>query len=90
VFIGRDEQRVAEVRAAVASYYGMPVEQMPISYLVDDTGYWLIVDTTGFPYAGGLPTQSGYTSPERDWSIRSDFLYMIDATGDSIWNLIPF
>lgn len=90
VFIGTDEQRVAEVRAAVASYYGMPVEQMPISYLVDDTGYWLIVDTTGFPYAGGLPTQSGYTSPERDWSIRSDFLYMIDATGDSIWNLIPF
>ncbi len=80
VFVGTTQEQMAQVEAAIASYYGLPDGQLTASYLVDETGYWLVVDTTGFPYAGGIPAQSGY-SADGGWSMGSDYLYAIDATG---------
>jgi hypothetical protein len=83
VFVGTTEQQMAQVENAIASYYGLAPGELTAAHLVDEAGYWLVVDTTGFPYAGGIPAQSGYTSADGDWSIRSDYLYAIDATGDA-------
>lgn len=80
VFVGTTQEQMEQVEAAIASYYGLPDGQLTASYLVDETGYWLVVDTTGFPYAGGIPAQSGY-SADGGWSMGSDYLYAIDATG---------
>lgn len=77
------------VEEAIASYYGLPAEQLTASYLVDDMGYWLVIDTTGFPYAGGIPAQSG-RSTDGGWSMNSDYLYAIDATGDVSVDLFRF
>ena len=82
VFVGTTEQQMAQVEVAIASYYGLPEEQLTACYLVDDSGYWLVIDTTGFPYAGGIPAQSGYSSADNGWSIMSKYLYAIDATGE--------
>lgn len=89
VFVGTMEQQMEQVEAAIASYYGLPEGQLTASYLVDDLGYWLVVDTTGFPYAGGIPAQSG-RSVDGDWSMNSNYLYAIDATGDASVGLFNF
>ncbi len=90
VFVGTTEQQMAQVENAIASYYGLAPGELTAAHLVDEAGYWLVVDTTGFPYAGGIPAQSGYTSADGDWSIRSDYLYAIDATGDASTGLFGF
>jgi hypothetical protein len=89
VFVGTTEQQMERVEEAIASYYGLPAEQLTASYLVDDMGYWLVIDTTGFPYAGGIPAQSG-RSTDGGWSMNSDYLYAIDATGDVSVDLFRF
>ena len=80
VFVGTTEQQMDQAEEAIASYYGLP--RLNVAYLIDDMGYWLVVDTTGFPYAGGIPAKSGLTA-DGDWSMDSSFLYSIDATGET-------
>jgi hypothetical protein len=50
----------------------------------------MVVDTTGFPFAGGLPAQSEPTSADGQWTVMSTYLITIDATGrtyTSVFNL---
>lgn len=81
VFVGTTAAHMSQVRDALASYYGLDPASFKVSYLKDDLGYWLVVDTTGFPYAGGIPAQSKPTSSSGEWCIQSSYLYPIDATG---------
>jgi hypothetical protein len=55
VYIGDNGTNLTNVQLAISSHYGTDV---PVYFLKGPTGYWLVVDTTGFPYAGGLPTQA--------------------------------
>jgi len=78
------------VQDAVSSYYWT---ELPIHFLSDEMGYWMVLDTNGFPYAGGLPalsspTNGGFTS----WTFdSSDWLITIDVTGRTTgWNFLPF
>jgi len=91
VFVGTTAEEMDQVADALASFYGLGPGELRVSYLKDDIGYWLVVDTTGFPYAGGLPAQSEPTSADGGWSIVSTFLYPIDATGEvGGWDLFRF
>jgi hypothetical protein len=83
--VAENESDLAQVEAAVNSYYWTDSSSLRINYLVDDFGYWMVIDTTGEPYAGGLPALSRYASPgpwPGTWTFSdSDFLITIDATG---------
>lgn len=81
VFVGTTSQDISDVRCSIASYYGLGPNELNVAYMEDDMGYWLVIDTTGFPYAGGIPAQSVPTSASGDWTIKSDYIYPIDATG---------
>jgi len=52
-----------------------------MTYLTDDSGYWLVIDTTGFPYAGGLPAKAAPTSSDGEWTVLSSYLVNVDVTG---------
>jgi len=81
VFVASNLTGLGQVKAALASYYGVDPSTYRMCYLTDEYGYWLVVDTTGFPYAGGLPAQSAPTSSAGDWTVLSSYIYTIDATG---------
>jgi hypothetical protein len=80
VFVG-PVSGMANVTRSVRSHYGAEVS---VLFLSDPTGLWMVVDTVGMPYGGGLPA---LTAPAIDWSTgqwgptRGDFLYALDATG---------
>lgn len=81
VYIGGNETNLTNVQKAISSHYGTDV---PIYFLKDPTGYWMVIDTTGFPYAGGLPTLSGpvLNDPSHSWSFDSSrWLIEIDTRG---------
>lgn len=81
VFVASDASELVEVKAAMASYYGIEVSQYKMAYLQDDNGYWLVIDPTGYPYAGGIPAKSSPTSVGGNWTVLSSYLYTVDATG---------
>ena len=91
VFMGSDPGVVANVSKAMSSHYGT---QVPVYFLNDTTGYWMVIDPTGFPYAGGLPTLSGpvLNDPAHSWSFESStWLDTVDATGSTQGSgLLPF
>jgi len=81
VYIGDNGTNLTNVQRAISSHYGTDV---PVYFLKGPTGYWLVVDTTGFPYAGGLPTLSGpvVNDPSHSWSFDSSrWLIEIDTRG---------
>ena len=81
VYIGDNGTNMTNVQRAISSHYGTYV---PIYFLKGPTGYWLAVDTTGYPYAGGLPTLSGpvVNDPSHSWSFDSSrWLIEIDTRG---------
>jgi transglutaminase-like putative cysteine protease len=83
VFVGSNASVEADVGRAISSHYGT---QVPVYFLNDTTGYWMVVDPTGFPYAGGLPTLSGpvLNDPAHTWSFQSStWLCVVDATGST-------
>lgn len=82
VFVGSTAQDMERVERALASFYGLGPGELDTTYLRDDIGYWLVIDTTGFPYAGGLPAQSHPTAAD-GWTVASTYLYPVDATGES-------
>jgi hypothetical protein len=84
VFVAKNESGLAQAEASVNSYYWTMSGSLRINYLIDDLGYWMVIDTTGEPYVGGLPALSRYASPgpwPGAWTFSdSDFLITIDAT----------
>jgi hypothetical protein len=86
-FVAQNQSGLAAVEASVNSYYWTPSGSLRINYLIDDLGYWMVIDTTGEPYVGGLPALCSYASPSPwpgTWTFSdSDFLITIDATGTS-------
>jgi hypothetical protein len=91
VFVGSNASVEANVSKAISSHYGT---QVPVYYLNDTTGYWMVVDPTGFPYAGGLPTLSGpvLNDSAHAWSFQSStWLSVVDATGSTQGSgILPF
>jgi hypothetical protein len=90
VYIGSTRADLMNAERSIASYYGLEASEFQLTYLEDDDGYWMVVDTTGFPYAGGLPANSEPTSASGSWTVLSDYLIYIDATGetsDSVFHL---
>ncbi len=91
VFVGSDESVLANVTTAISSHYQTSV---PVYFVNDTTGYWMVIDSTGFPYAGGLPTLSGPVlyDPTYSWSFESStWLSQVDATGSTGGiSLLPF
>jgi hypothetical protein len=90
VYIGSTRADLMNAERSIASYYGLDASEFQLTYLEDDDGYWMVVDTTGFPYAGGLPANSEPTSASGSWTVLSDYLIQIDATGqtsDSVFHL---
>lgn len=91
VFVGTNASVEADIGEAISSHYGT---QVPVYYLNDTTGYWMVVDPTGFPYAGGLPTLSGpvLNDSSHSWSFQSStWLSVVDATGSTQGsNFLPF
>jgi ABC-type phosphate/phosphonate transport system substrate-binding protein len=63
---------------AISSHYGT---LMPVHYLLDDAGYWMTMDTVGFPYAGGLTASSApVVDGDVDWTFEgTDILIKVDA-----------
>lgn len=83
VFVGTTPEDLAEVKGAMASFYGMDPSEYRMAYLQDDLGYWLVIDTTGFQYAGGIPAISAPTTASGEWSVKSPYLCPVDAVAPS-------
>lgn len=81
VFIGDEYTDLTAIRMAISSHYGTLV---PVHYLVDDAGYWMTMDTVGFPYAGGLTASSApVVNGDVDWTFEgTDILIKVDAVPD--------
>lgn len=77
VYVGNDAAAVFAIDGAVESHYGT---SLTAYFLHDGLGYWMIIDTTGFPYAGGLPTTAGpVVDGTSAWSFETtDYLIAID------------
>lgn len=82
VLVATNATGFAEIEAALASYYGIPLSEFNVTYLQDQHGYWLVVDTVGFFYAGGLPALSEPTPT--GWTPESSYIYTIDCTGRTV------
>jgi transglutaminase-like putative cysteine protease len=91
VYVGSSSRDLGNITKAISSHYQT---QVPVYFLNDSTGYWMVVDPTGFPYAGGLPTLSGPVlyNTEHTWSFESStWLSQVDATGSTEdINIFPF
>lgn len=80
VFVG-PASGMSNITKSVRSHYGAAVS---VLFLSDPTGLWMVVDTVGMPYGGGLPA---LTAPANVWSsgewgpTQGDFLFALDATG---------
>jgi len=86
VFVGGNGTDLEQLEGAIDSFYWTPPGTLRINYLIDDAGYWMVVDTVGIAYAGGLPAESRYaTLPDGgSWTFtRSDYLITVDATGQT-------
>jgi transglutaminase-like putative cysteine protease len=81
VFVASNYSELMKVKQALASYYGIDNASFNIAYLTDGYGYWLVIDTTGFPYVGGIPAKSEPTGTNGNWTVLSSFIHCIDATG---------
>jgi hypothetical protein len=81
VFIGDSFTDLTAIKMAVSSHYGTSV---PVHYLQDGSGYWMTMDTVGFPYAGGLTANSApVIDGPVDWTFEgTDILIKVDATID--------
>ncbi|MEM0448340.1 MAG: transglutaminase domain-containing protein [Methanomassiliicoccales archaeon] len=87
VFVGRNASEVERIEDAIESFYYLPKDALRINYLIDEFGYWMVIDTVGYAYAGGLPAESRYAISESGgtWTFQSsDYLITVDATGASV------
>ncbi|MDW5562995.1 MAG: transglutaminase family protein [Methanomassiliicoccus sp.] len=84
VYIGSTAGDLLKAKQSLASFYGLETSEYRMTYLTDASGYWLVIDTTGFPYAGGLPAKSEPTTADGNWTMLSSYLVSIDVTGKTI------
>jgi len=90
VFVSNDLARMDEIQEVIESIY---CTDLPICYLEDDMGYWLVTDTTGYFYTGGMPARALPVEGGTDeWTFEStSSLITVDAVGPSSgWDLWPF
>lgn len=83
VYVG-NASAIGDVIDAIQAYYGNPV---PVHYLVDHFGYWLVIDTNGLPYVGGFPAASSPAggSGGEHWNFdEGDWIRLIDVTGRTV------
>jgi transglutaminase-like putative cysteine protease len=82
VYIGNTSIEVENITSAIKKYYSGDFQ---FHYLKDELGYWLIADTLGSFYLGGLPVNSaptGYSSEEWQWDFTdTSILIKVDVTG---------
>ncbi len=81
VFVAETITELNNVRKAINSFYGLE-GGLNLCWLEDEFGYWLVVDTVGFPYAGGLPTKASPCDLPgiEGWTLDSStYLRMIDV-----------
>ena len=91
VYVAPNATSFAEVRAAIASYYGLSGPTLHLAYFVDPYGYWLVIDPDGVPYCGGIPAQSTPLQSNEDlFQIQSSYLEEIDITGQPAKGLFDF
>jgi transglutaminase-like putative cysteine protease len=85
VFVGSTSIEAEAASQAIRSYYGSQGDELHVCYLVDDLGYWMVIDTTGSPYAGGLPALAApfHSANPESWTFEdSNYLVTIDVTGE--------
>ncbi|MGB9882401.1 MAG: transglutaminase-like domain-containing protein [Methanomassiliicoccales archaeon] len=81
VFIASDGYQLPRIQQSLRTFYGTNVTMHVLS---DDLGHWLVIDTTGSMYAGGLPANASPTSSTSfsNWTFAfTDWLIQIDVTG---------
>ncbi|MEM2944256.1 MAG: transglutaminase-like domain-containing protein [Methanomassiliicoccales archaeon] len=88
VFISMYQSELANVEESLWSYYGTNVTMHIIHYM----GYWLVIDTAGSMYAGGLPANASpiransnaaeLTKYELWTFVSTNWLISIDALQD--------
>ncbi len=86
VYVGKNASDLQALEDAIESFYYVHEDALRINYLIDDMGYWMVVDTVGYAYAGGLPAESRYATvgSEGTWTFESsDYLITVDATGST-------
>jgi hypothetical protein len=87
VFLTNNASELDSYREALDSFYGVEAGSLEYNLLKDDLGYWIVSDTVGYPYLGGLPAASGYMETSGTggtWGFTSSaYLYKIDANGQS-------
>lgn len=82
VYIGDSENDTLLATECVQAYYGTDV---PVFWITDELGYWMVIDTAGMCYAGGYPASSEPIDPEGGsiWNFEDDnYIDMIDVTGE--------
>ena len=82
VYIGDSENDTAKAEDCVQAYYGTDV---PIFWIEDELGYWLVIDTAGMCYAGGYPASCAPVDPDggASWNFEDgDWIDMVDITGE--------
>jgi hypothetical protein len=88
VFVGNDTSDLAQAVLCVRSYYD---QELPVFWLLDDLGYWMVMDTVGMPYAGGFPANCLPTGPDggEHWNINGeDWVITVDVTGDPVPGIV--
>ena len=87
VFLTDNASELDAYWAALDSFYWVTTGSLRYNVLKDGLGYWLVADTVGFPYLGGLPAESEYAEMNGtggSWGLtQSSFLYKVDATGQT-------
>ncbi len=84
VYVASSSDSLALVQEAVTSFYGLADGSLRIACTKDESGYWMVLDPLGSPYAGGLPAESTPTWVDFDngsWTVQSTALSIADATG---------
>ena len=88
VYVGNSTSKLTEVTENIRTYYGNAV---PVHWIEDDLGYWLVVDTVGMPYAGGHPAASVpvEVSGGGSWNFQDgDWIMTIDVTGETVPGIV--
>ena len=87
VFITGNASELSSYWKALDSFYGMETGSLRYNIMKDNLGYWVVSDTAGYPYLGGLPAESSYMETSgtgSTWGFTSSsYLYKIDATGQT-------
>lgn len=71
VYVGND---IDEISKVISEYYG----SVPVRYLQDDTGSWLVLDPTSSMYVGDLP-DGAVSSGDKWWFEKTSKVTVVDV-----------